>query len=99
MYNLFEDKDLPDDVIIKTGKFIGYDFTEDFPELMIINEPEEEYQTQANYKEKYLRLLEKYVLNAEEYKLKIAEYERLLAESSAPSEPGAPKVRQIKKGK
>lgn len=97
MYNLFETEELALELFIKIGKIIGHDFSNELPELAaysVIKEPEVVYETNLQYKQKYLELLEKHVQLIEEMKRLKDEYEK-----GAPSEPGAPKVRQNKKSK
>ena len=67
MYDCFETKDLSLDHIIKIGKIIHYDFSEDFPELgrgkiNAFNDPQQKYpQYDVDYwKDKYYALLEEY---------------------------------------
>lgn len=72
MYNLFERDDLPNELFIRTGKVIGYDFSKDLPELvefLMIREPQEAYNLSAGYQQKYLELLEKHMKLKEEYDL------------------------------
>ncbi len=72
MYNLFERDDLPNELFIRTGKIIGYDYSKDLPELtefLMLREPQEAYNLNGAYQQKYLELLEKHMKLKEEYDL------------------------------
>lgn len=72
MYNLFERDDLPNELFIRTGKVIGYDYSKDLPELtefLMLREPQEAYNLNGAYQQKYLELLEKHMKLKEEYDL------------------------------
>lgn len=72
MYNLFEKDELPNELFIRTGKVIGYDFSKDLPELvefLMLREPQEAYNLNSGYQQKYLELLEKHMKLKEEYDL------------------------------
>jgi hypothetical protein len=71
-YNHIEDQNLSFDLLEQYGRFLKYDFTQDFPQMKkyTLEEPETVYTTPADMKEairqvefwkhKYLELLEKY---------------------------------------
>jgi hypothetical protein len=59
VYNLCEDPDAPLDYVIKIGKIIRYDFSNDLPELKKFNATESPVEY-ANWKDKYYGLLEEH---------------------------------------
>jgi len=73
MYHVFENPNVPVELILKIGKIIHYDFSGEIKELKnysekgndtLISEPAKNYNEQKmeteNWKNKYLELLEKY---------------------------------------
>jgi hypothetical protein len=93
LYNLFEKENISNEDMAAFGKLIGYDFSKEIPELVeyfTIHEPQELYLTASQYRDKYYALLEEHISL-------IRELEKI--KNSAPSEPGASKVRQKKKPK
>lgn len=63
MYHLFANYNTPIDTILKIGRIIHYDFSEEIKELSILKDKnsDETYTQSAEYwKDKYLQLLEKY---------------------------------------
>jgi hypothetical protein len=69
---LFERDDLPNELFLRTGKVIGYDYSKDLPELtefLMLREPQEAYNLNGAYQQKYLELLEKHMKLKEEYDL------------------------------
>jgi hypothetical protein len=75
MYNLFDKEELPNELFIRTGKIIGYDYSKDLPELtefLMLREPQEAYNINAGYQQKYLELLEKHMKLKEEYDFMVA---------------------------
>jgi hypothetical protein len=77
-YKHIADPDLDFDILARYGKAIGYDFTEEFPEMpkYIVEEPQESYQQpltieqlirdRDHWKDKYVELLERYNRQIEE---------------------------------
>jgi hypothetical protein len=64
IYNDFEREFIPNDEILKYGKVLGHDFSNEIPELAeftSIRESKEDYLSHKNYKEKYFELLEKHI--------------------------------------
>ncbi len=72
-YRHFKDPYLPSHIILRYGKAIGYDFSEDIPDLQnenILEDPEEPYGSTKSledcmserdmWKDKYIELLEKH---------------------------------------
>ncbi len=63
MYHVFANYNTPIDTVLKIGKVIHYDFSEDIKELSKFktNDTDEAHNHSAEYwKDKYLQLLEKY---------------------------------------
>jgi predicted transcriptional regulator len=74
VYNIFEDPDAEIDIILQIGKIINYDFSKDFPKLIMKNyalleDPQAEYGSKTikelreeveYWKGKYIHLLEEY---------------------------------------
>lgn len=67
MYLMFENSNVPLDIVIKMGKIIHYDFSEEIKEFGIafnsMNEPQSVYSKEHSaeyWKDKYLVLLEEY---------------------------------------
>jgi len=61
MYHVFANYNTPIDTILKIGKVIHYDFSEDIKEISKLNIINTDTQHTAEYwKDKYLQLLEKY---------------------------------------
>lgn len=93
VYSDFEDENLSNEDILKYGEALGVDFSKQIPSLLEFNtikETQAEYKKQKNYMQLYYDLLEDHVAL-------IKEVDKL--RKAAPSEPGAPKVRQTKKKK
>ncbi len=63
MYHVFANYNTPIDTILKIGKIIHYDFSEDIKELSklkVDNRDNDNYQTAEYWKDKYLQLLKKH---------------------------------------
>ncbi len=68
MYLMFENSNVPLDIVIKIGKIIHHDFSEEIKEFGAayngVNEPQSNYLkeniTKDYWKDKYLQLLEEY---------------------------------------
>ncbi len=63
IYNDFEREFLSNEEILRYGKAIGYDFSNDIPELLnytMVKEGKEDYITRKDYREKFYELLERY---------------------------------------
>ena len=77
-YKHIADPDLDFDILARYGKAIGYDFTEEFPEMpkYILEDPQESYpkpltieqliRDRDHWKDKYVELLERYNRQIEE---------------------------------
>lgn len=92
MYNFFETENLPNSLFIKVGKVISYDFSKDLPELieyLMLSEPQEAYNLNNSYQQKYLELLEKHVAL-------IAEMDLLKGEKKLVTYKNLPKTRCAK---
>lgn len=71
IYNLFQNANVPIDEILKIGKIIQYDFTQDLKELALVpeefileklTEPEIKLESVMYWKSKYFELLEEHKL-------------------------------------
>ena len=68
-YNLFENEIISNDLFVKVGKIIGFNFEQDVPELrayLLAKEPEGEYISNKDYMQRYLELMEKHIKLIEE---------------------------------
>jgi predicted DNA-binding transcriptional regulator AlpA len=84
-YNHIQNKDLPFEILERYGNAVGYDFSEEFPEMVryvAFKEPDAEYDTidllkkdRDRWRYKYYDLLERYNIFIEE-KLEKAEKEK-----------------------
>ena len=71
IYNLFQNPDVPIDIILKIGKIIQYDFAQDLKEMASVpeefilkklTEPEIKLESVMYWKSKYFELLEEHKL-------------------------------------
>lgn len=71
IYNLFEEPNVPIETILKIGKIINYDFSNEIKELLkipieykidVVTEPSVNFETASYWKSKYFELLDKHRL-------------------------------------